>query len=188
MFESGRVRIVAIAALDSLVKHFALQERAINVVFISNLPVRVVDRLLNILHCVIFIETTAGSEAFTDHGSTRVTGRTGFNLSEVALRFQLGQTCAVMPVPENSLGIHDFFVQAAGAMARFATDINFGERRRETVGFQVEPFLQVRAMTLGTTDVPILSLSGPVERIVGFQFFENVWRLKIKPFLSNGVP
>ena len=84
MFKSGRVRIVTIAAADSLVKHFALQERAINVVFISNLPVRMVERCLNCLDRVKLIETTTGSEAFADNGSARVTGGAGFHLSDVA--------------------------------------------------------------------------------------------------------
>ena len=66
ILESGRVRIVAIAALDSFVEHFALQERAVNVIFVSDLPIGVVDRFLNGLHCVKLIETTSGSEAFVD--------------------------------------------------------------------------------------------------------------------------
>ena len=78
------MRVVAIAATNSLVKHFALQERTVNVSFVSDLAVGVVDRFLDRLHGVKFIEPTTGGEALTNNRATRVAGRTGFYLCDVA--------------------------------------------------------------------------------------------------------
>ena len=44
MFQLQRMRIVAVATLDAVVKHFALDERAVNVIFVPDLPVGMIER------------------------------------------------------------------------------------------------------------------------------------------------
>ena len=179
---------MTIAAANALVKHFALQERAVHIVFVSDLAVGMVDWLLDGLNGVEFVKPAAGGEAFIDHRSPRVAGRAGFDLRDVAFCFQVWKAGAMMPIPEQTFVLCNFLVQTAGAVTRLATDINLGERCRETVGSYVKTFAQVCAMAFGTANIPILSLTRPVQWIVGFEFVKDVWRLQVKPFFFTGVP
>src|SRR5262245_22731200 len=84
VFELGAMRIVAVAALDVLVKHLALQERRVFVHLVHDLAVRVIGGRRQQLVGEIVIVVAAGGVARRDHSPPRMARRTGLNLRNVA--------------------------------------------------------------------------------------------------------
>ena len=52
----------------------------------------------------------------------------------------------------------------------------------------VVSLLKIRRMALGAHRVPTLSDPGPMQIVVGFEFFIDIRRRKIEPLLSLSVP
>ena len=94
------MRIVAVATLDAVVKHFALNERAVNVIFVADLTVSVIERFGQKLQRMIVVEVAAGFEIRVGDGSSRMTRSTSLNLVDVAIRFQFRQTHPMILVPK----------------------------------------------------------------------------------------
>ena len=69
-FDFRRMRIMTIGATNTVVVHFALNERTVNVIFIPDLAVSVIHRIHYQLSCKVIIKVTAWLETFGHHGAT----------------------------------------------------------------------------------------------------------------------
>ena len=87
MNQFRRVRIVAVAAADAVVKHFALQERTVHIVLFTDLTVRVVDGNVQQLQRKVIIKITARHKPFLHDGPARVTRSTRLYLSQIRRSF-----------------------------------------------------------------------------------------------------
>jgi len=94
----------------------------------------------------------------------------------------------MVTIPEGAFAVGDFDVEAAGAMARFATDVDVGEGRVVTIFFGVEGRFEVGAVAIGAHRLPSLGDAGPVQRVLGGEFIFDVGRAEIKPAAVDRVP
>ena len=120
-----RMWIVTIRAANAVVIHFALNERTVNVVFITNLPVHVVNRIHDELGRKIVIEVTARLKTFGDYGAARMTWSTSLNLRKIAFRFKFCQSEPVIAIPKQTFSIGQFNVITPRTMTGFATHVDF---------------------------------------------------------------
>ena len=184
-----RVRVVAVRARDALRVHEALEERAVLVDLLLDLPVRVVERLAEERRPVGVHEWGAGDVPLRNHGTPRVAARARFDLRPVCARS--GPACdrlarvdhplspvARLPHREDAVplrcrvraallhGLGPRDVRRARAVAGLARDIDLGERRRVRVRGGVIALLHVRRVAVGAHEVPVLVRAGPVEDVV----------------------
>ena len=73
-------------------------------------------------------------------------------------------------------------------MASLAADIDFGKRRVIFVRQRIEVLLQIRAVAIGTTCVPVLRDPSPVQWIVWIKFFTDIGWIKNKTIFSHSCP
>ena len=66
-FDFGRMRVVAVRATYPVMVHLALDKRTVDVIFIANLPVDVINRIRDQLRRKIVIKITAGLEPLADN-------------------------------------------------------------------------------------------------------------------------
>ena len=150
MDQFRRMRIVAIAAADAVVKHLALQKRTVHIIFISNLTVRMVGRNIQQLQRIVVIKIAAGHKTLLYNSAARMTRSARLHLSQIRWSLEFRQPFAVFAIPENAVAVGKFDMQAGRAVARFAADVNLRERRLVLVGQQLVILLQVGAVAFGT--------------------------------------
>ena len=125
MLESIRMRVMTIGTANPVVVHLALNERTVNVVFITDLTINVVDRIHYDLGCKIVIKITARLESVTDHRTPRMTGRTRFNLRTITLGLQFRQTVPVIAIPKKTFSVGKLNVITTRSMTCFTADVDF---------------------------------------------------------------
>ena len=77
------MNIMAVAALDAVVKHFRLNKRTVDVVFVSNLTIGMINGLVDGLQHKELVEVAARRETTVNLGSPRVARSAGVDLSQV---------------------------------------------------------------------------------------------------------
>ena len=86
-FYFGRMDVVTIRTLDSIVVHLALDKRTVHVIFIANLAVVMIDAIHHRLRRKVIIEIAAGTKIIRNRSSPRMTGSTSLNLRQITFRF-----------------------------------------------------------------------------------------------------
>ena len=121
--------------------------------------------------------------------AARMAGGAGFNLLVGRTAFESRESVAVMAVPEERGAIGQLDMQATGAVAGFATNVDFREGGFISVGGQVVIFLQIGRMAFGTHGVPVLRKAGPMQWIASFQALVLfAGRRDEEPLILLGIP
>ena len=120
-----------------------------------------------------------------DHAAPGMTGRAGADLDVRVLALERHQPRAVTPIPEQRLGMRQVDMQAGRAVAGLAAYVDFGPGGVKRVARQVVVLLQVRRVAVGAHVVPVLLAAGPVQWIVGRDFFVGV---EVEPAFVFRVP
>ena len=196
---SCAVRIVTITARNARPVHLALQERAVHVHFVEDLSIRVVQALFEQSRSMRIEERITRPVVVFERSSASMTlgarfylgaGRSWNRSSCIALLgaehprasgtiFKLdGETIgpiAVRPAssPQSVLG--------SGAVACLARNVDLRPGGVVLPSGKVEVLLQVGRVALGAHVVPVLVWAGPMERVVGGDFFV---RIEVKPPLA----
>ena len=206
--ELVRMRVVAVGAGHARAIHAALQERAVHVHLVENLPVREIEPVLEQRRHMGMGQRLTVLVVGRDDAATRVAAPARFGLKlrllgrfaeggDPGLRVHdPGRLAAVVEIDLEAVrGGFDartrlLYVGRARPVARLAAHADLRVGRVERMGGRVEAHIHVRRMALGTHVVPVLLRTGPVQRVVGCDVLVGV---QMKPALSSlglcpGIP
>ncbi len=125
LFQLQRMWVVAIGTADVFMIHLALNKRPIHIDFVFDLPVNVVGRWLQELQRVMIGVCITRAKISTQHAPAAVARCARLQLRLGIVAFQLGKSIPVDAVLKYRPTLGKFDVQAAGAVTRFAADVNF---------------------------------------------------------------
>ena len=180
---------MAVGAADAVGVHLAFEERSVFVVLVEDLAVGVIDAAGQQLRLVVVEQRLARAEVGVDRVAAGVALGTGLDLRCVVDGFEIRQAVADVAVPERRPATGQRHVNAARAVALFATDVDVGVGGVVRVRGKVVILVQVGRVALGAGSVPILGDAGPVERVVGGEaFVGRIGRRDFEPALAVSVP
>ena len=178
------VRVVAVGARNAARVHAALQERAVLVVLVEDLPVGLVEPLVEEGHAVRLREGLAGTPVLADLRAPRVAPPAALDLRARVARS--GEPCdrstgverpGAVPrrearlepfrrVAGRALTVGPGEVPGAGSVAGLAGDVDLRPARREAVLLRVVLLPDAGRVALGAHVVPVLRRTGPVQDVV----------------------
>ncbi len=204
--EPRRMWIMTIAATDTGLVHTTLQERAVYIHLVHDLPIGVIKEFVEQCRPVGIVQDFAKLVVACHQRAARVTTPTGVRLLRWAHDefAAFGDSCRRIHLPDGPAIVVEVDRQtgAAGAgpgasnmtgpraMAGLATDVDFCPGRCEGIRLHRIVFLQIGGMTLGAHVVPVLFTTGPVQQIVMRNEFVRIQVVPALPTIgaTPGIP
>ena len=100
VLDFGGMGIMTVSAANSLVIHFALQERSININLVLNLAIVMIGLFTEQFIGIEIVKSLPTAKPFLNPSSAGMAFGTGFNLGRGIFAFKPGQSVPLFPVPE----------------------------------------------------------------------------------------
>ncbi len=184
--ELETVDIVAVRTADIVVVHLALDEGAVDIDLVENLPVGEIEPLVEQRRRQAVEEHQAAVLEIPEFGAARVAGRAKLDLLVRAdVHGGYDQAVAAVGGPSHGRELGPGEVRRTGSVAGLAADVDLRPGGFEGPGLGVIALDQIGRVALGAHPVPVLRVARPVKPVVGRDVLVGI---EVEPLAADGVP
>jgi hypothetical protein len=124
MLDLGRMRIMTIGAANALVKHLALRKRAKLINLFHDLPVGMVEMVVQQFIHVVIVEVLARTKSRLNNAPQGMTGRAGLYFhTRVLWILESWQRVATLSIPKQGLRCRQLDMQTAWTVTGLTIDV-----------------------------------------------------------------